>query len=53
MKIRRCLQKEILKHIDTTFYGKDDNKIKGILSLCIHGVNAMKLLENTKTVLQV
>lgn len=49
-KLEDAFKREILKHIDTTFYGKDDNKIKGILSLCIHGVNAMKLLENTKTV---
>ncbi len=49
-KLEEAFKAEILKHIDASFYGKEYNKIKGILSLYIPGVNAMKLLENTKTV---
>ncbi|MES2615496.1 MAG: cysteine desulfurase family protein [Bdellovibrionota bacterium] len=41
---------ELNKHIDACFYGLDTCKIKGILSLSIPNVNAMKLLENTNQV---
>ena len=41
---------EMQKNIDACFYGLNTHKIKGILSLSIPNVNAMKLLENTKTV---
>ena len=38
------------KNIDACFYGLNTTKIKGILSLSIPNVNAMKLLENTPSV---
>ena len=41
---------ELSKNIDACYYGLDAPKIKGILSLTIPNVNAMKLLENTKVV---
>ena len=41
---------EMKKNIDACFYGLNTTKIKGILSLSIPNVNAMKLLENTPSV---
>lgn len=41
---------ELLKHIDAEFYGNPKNKTHGIVTICLAGVNAMKLLEETRTV---
>ncbi|WP_158997135.1 cysteine desulfurase family protein [Pigmentibacter ruber] len=49
-KLEIAFKKEISKQIQPIYYGKEENKVKGILTLCIAGVNAMKLLEETKSV---
>ncbi len=49
-KLEDAFMDEIKKNIDACFYAESSPKIKGIISLSIANVNAMKLLENTPTV---
>ncbi|WGL59334.1 aminotransferase class V-fold PLP-dependent enzyme [Pigmentibacter sp. JX0631] len=49
-KLENAFKNEISKYLQPIFYGQDSNKVKGILTLCISGVNAMKLLEETRSV---
>ncbi len=49
-QLEEAFMAEMKKNIDACFYGQDTTKIKGILSLSIPNVNAMKLLEMTPSV---
>lgn len=49
-KMEHAFCDEIQKHIETHFYGLKTDKVPGILSLYFPGVNALKLLEESKTV---
>ncbi len=49
-KMEQAFCDEIQKHIETHFYGQNTEKVPGILTLYFSGVNAMKLLEESKTV---
>jgi cysteine desulfurase len=49
-KMEKAFCDEIQKHIETHFYGQNINKVPGILTLYFSGVNAMKLLEESKTI---
>ena len=49
-KMEQAFCDEIQKHIQTHFYGLKTEKVPGILTLYFSGVNAMKLLEESKNV---
>lgn len=49
-KMESAFCDEISKHIKAIFYGQSSMKVPGILTLCFPEVNAMKLLEECKTV---
>ncbi|APJ03321.1 cysteine desulfurase family protein [Silvanigrella aquatica] len=49
-KMELAFCNEIQKHIETYFYAENTHKVPGILTLYFKGVNAMKLLEESKTV---
>lgn len=49
-KLEQAFCNEIQKHIKTNFYGNETNKVPGIVTLYFSGVNAMKLLEESKTI---
>ncbi|WP_397599907.1 cysteine desulfurase family protein [Silvanigrella sp.] len=49
-KMEQVFCNEIQKYIKTYFYGNETNKVPGIVTLYFSGVNAMKLLEESKTI---
>ena len=49
-KMELLFRNEIQKYIQTNFYGNETNKVAGIITLYFQGVNAMKLLEESKTI---